>query len=75
MLDLSAAFGSIDNAFLLGMYVSHDQAFVLISYYICDTPQRVNIRGTLSDTQELSFGVLQGSVLGMILCCFCTKSV
>ena len=51
------------------MYGIHGQALAWISSYLSDRLQRVNIKGTLSDTQELSFGVPQRSVLGPILYC------
>ena len=67
VLHLSAAFDTIEHAFLFSRlrekYGIHDQAFVWISSYLSDRLQRVNIKGTLSDTQNLSFGVPQGSVL------------
>ena len=71
MLDLLlAAFDTIDHAFLLSrlreMYGIHGQALAWISSYLSDRLQRVNIKETLSDTQELSFGVPHGSVLGPI---------
>ena len=57
MLDLSAAFDTIDHAFQLSrlpeMYGMHDQTLIWIRFY-------------LSDTQKLSFGVLQRSLLGPI---------
>lgn len=57
------------------MYGIHGQALAWISSYLSDRLQRVNIKGTLSDTQELSFGLLQGSVLWPILYCLYTKPV
>ena len=46
-----------------------------IRSHLFDRLQRVNIIGILSNTQELSFGVPQGSVLGTILYCLYIKHV
>ena len=54
MLDLSAAFDTIDHEFLLSrlrdMFGIQDQALVWIRSYLSDRLQRVNIKGTLSGT-------------------------
>ena len=79
MLDLSAAFDTIDHALLISclrdMYGIHDQAPARIRSYLSDRLQRVNIKITLSDNQELSFGVPRGSVRGLILYCLYTEPV
>ena len=63
MLDLSAAFDTIDHEFLLSrlrdIFGIQDQALAWIRSYLSDRLQRVNIKGTLSDTQELNFSVPQ----------------
>ena len=75
MLDLSAAFDTINHALLLSclrdMYGIHDQALVWIRSYLSDKLQRVNIKETLSDKQELSFGVHRGPFSGRS----CTASI
>ena len=48
-------------------YGIQDQALALISSYLFDRLQRVNVKRILSDTKELSFGVPHGSALGPIL--------
>ena len=79
LLDLSAAFDTIDHAFLLSrlrdMYGINDQALAWVRSYLSDRLPRINIKGTLSDKQELNFGGPQGSVLGPILYCLYTKPV
>ena len=61
MLDLSAVFDTIDHAFLLSrlreMCGIHDQPLAWISSYLSDRLQKENIKGTLSNMQELNLGV------------------
>ena len=75
MLDLTAVFDTIDHTFLLSrlheIYGIHDQVLVRINSYLSDKLQKVNIKGTPSDTQKLSFVV---PVLGPILYCIVLKS-
>ena len=79
MLDLSAAFDTIDHEFLLSrlrdMYGIQDQTLAWIRTYLYDRLQKVTIKGTLSDIQELSFDVPHGSVLWPIMYCLYTKPV
>ena len=74
LLDLSAAFDTIDNAFVLSrlhdMYGIHYKTLAWIRSYLSDRLQRVNIKRTLLD-----FGVPHGSVLGLILYSLYTKPV
>lgn len=68
MLDLSAAFDTIDHQVLLHR-LSHDlgitgTALHWFQSYLEDRTQSVTIKGTRSPPQTLRFGVPQGSVLG-----------
>ncbi len=68
MLDLSAAFDTIDHQVLLHR-LSHDMgitgtALHWFESYLEDRTQSVTIKGTRSKPQTLRFGVPQGSVLG-----------
>ena len=76
---LSAAFDTIDNIFnvsrLRDMYGIHAQALSWIRSYLSDRLQRVNIKGALSDRQELQYGVSNGSVREPMLWCLYTKPV
>ena len=79
MLDLSAAFDTIDHQILLSrlhdMYGIRGDAHKWFNSYLSDITQRVNISGVLSDSKKLTFGVPQGSVLGPTLYCMYTKPV
>ena len=73
LLDLSAAFDTIDHAALLERRHGHFgiSGIVLqwIKLYISNRQQRVHIDGSLSCPQDLPFGVPQVSVLGPFLFC------
>ena len=67
LLDLSAAFDTIDHSILLSRLSSfgvRDSALEWIRSYLTDRTQAVNISGCLSSFIPLLFGVPQGSVLG-----------
>ena len=68
MLDLSAAFDTIDHRTLLErfehLFGVTGQALEWISSYLCDRYQVVTIEGELSEPVLLQHGVPQGSVLG-----------
>ena len=67
MLDLSAAFDTIDHGILLSRLSSfgiRNHALQWIRSYLTDRMQAVNINGCLSSFIPLLFGVPQGSVLG-----------
>ena len=79
MLDLSAAFDTIDHDILLSRLcnvygITGDALDWFRSYLTCRI-QRVVIEDTVSIDQELGFGVPQGSVLGPKIYCMYTKPV
>ena len=71
LIDLSAAFDTVDHSMLLEAL--HDQlgiegvALDWFRSYLADRTQYVYIDGVRSDTHKLRFGVPQGSVLGGFL--------
>ena len=79
MLDLSAAFDTIDHDILLprlcNVYGITDNALDWFRSYLTDRIQRVVIEDSVSVDQELEFGVPQGSVLGQRIYCMYTKPV
>ena len=73
LLDLSAAFDTIDHVILFAIlkkYTGFDgNALKLIMCYFSDRTQRVQIDGTLSEFASIVCGVPQGSVLGPLKFC------
>ena len=67
LLDLSAAFDTIDHSTFLERLHGH--------FGISNRQQHVHIDGSLSCPQDLHFGVLQGSVLSPFLFCLYTTSI
>jgi hypothetical protein len=71
MLDLSAAFDTIDHKVLMKRlkmrYGIQDRALQWVQSYLSQRVQRVLIEGIASDDKPLEFGVPQGSVLGPVL--------
>ena len=80
LLDLSAAFDTIDHSILLERLYGHFGIPVTVfqwfkSYISTNGQQRVHIDGSLSCPQDLHFGVPQGSVLDSFLFCLYTTSI
>ena len=79
LLDLSAAFDTIDHSTLLERLHVHfgisGTVFQWFKSYISNRQQRIHIDGSLSCPQDLHFGVPQGSVLGPFLFCLYTTSI
>ena len=71
LLDLSSVFNTIDHALLYECL--HDwfgldgTVLLLITSYLTNHKQKIKIGDSFSDAKILSFGVLQGSVLGPLL--------
>ena len=79
MLDLSAAFDTIDHDILLARlcdgYGITGNALDRFRCYLISRIQRVVIEDSVSGDQELDLGVPQGSVLGPRIYCMYTKPV
>ena len=77
MLDLSAAFDTIDHGILLSrlnsLYGISGDALDWSKSYLSNRVQRVIIGDTVSECKNLNFGVPQGSVLGPKIYCMYTK--
>jgi retron-type reverse transcriptase len=71
LLDLSAAFDTIDHAILLkrrrNVFGIDGTALTWLRSYLSGRTFRVKVEKSLSDTHSLKFGVPQGSVLGPLL--------
>ena len=79
MLDLSAAFDTIDHGILLSrlnsLYGISGDALDWFKSYLSNRVQRVIIGDTVSECKNLNFGVPQGSVLGSKIYCMYTKPI
>ena len=71
LLDLSAAFDTIDHNVLLDCLSSWfgfgDTVLKWFASYLSDRNQSIKVGDVLSDPEKLEFGVPQGSFLGPIL--------
>ena len=71
MLDLSAAFDTIDHTILLSRlgnwFGVSEKALDWFKSYLTDRSQRIKLGNCLSSRSDLSFGVPQGSVLGPLI--------
>ena len=71
LLDLSAAFDTIDHGILLdrlsNRFGVQDTALQWLRSYLTSRHHQVSIKGVHSDRKQLQYGVPQGSVLGPIL--------
>ena len=71
LLDLSAAFDTVDHAVLVNRLSSwagiSGTALRWITNYLAGRKQRVLVDNHISDTADVQFGVPQGSVLGPVL--------
>ena len=77
LLDLSAAFDTVDHEILFSTLQSHfgifGSALAWFRSYLTNRSQSVHIENSKSDSKLLHFGVPQGSVLGPILFLMYTK--
>ena len=77
-LDLSAAFDTVDHQILLNDFSNYGiegPAFRLLESYLSNRTQSVIIGESVSESEPLSYGVPQGSVLGPILFLIYTSTI
>ena len=76
LLDLSAAFDTVDHTILISFLENHiglkGTVLQMFHSYLSDRSQRISVNNALSDMAGLSYGVLQGSVLCSIEFCMYT---
>ena len=79
LLDLSAAFDTIDHSILLQRFHRYfgisGPALLWFKSFLSDRYQSIKISGTLSSPQYLPIGVPQGSVLGPVMFSLYTTSL
>ena len=71
MLDLSAAFDTLDHDILIQRlsftFGLSDNVLNWFKSYLCDRQQKIKIENYYSDDLSILFGIPQGSVLGPLL--------
>ena len=70
LMDLSKAFDTINHPLLLAKlhaYGFSKQALAVICSYLSNRKQRIKINNVFSSWKDVILGVLQGSVLGLLL--------
>ena len=77
LLDLSAAFDTVDHQLLISLlenrYGIHDMALLWYQNYLKDHQFRVTVDGSFLSEKIMNFLVPQGSLLGPILFnCYCS---
>ena len=79
LLDLSAAFNTVDDGILLSRISQcigvQDSAYTWLKSYLSSRSQFIQIRDTSSSDRQLTCGLPQGSVLGAILYLVFTSSL
>ena len=79
MLDLSAAFDTLDHTIMLDrlwrMYGIDEQALKWISSYLDSRTQSVHVNGSKSQPKTMTFAMPQGSVLGAVFYVYYSKPV
>ena len=71
LLDLSAAFDTLDHSGVIGLldewYGISGIALQWFASYLTERQQRVKVKDCMSETFQTKYGVPQGSVLGPLL--------
>ena len=76
LLDLSAAFNTVDHTILCTFQENHNglggHALDFFKSFLADRTQCISVKGVMSEMNRLIYGVPQGSVLGPIEFCIYT---